>query len=58
MGHWRKQRENKKLSGDKWKWKHSGPKHMALSKSSSKREVYADTSLPQKIRKISNTLAN
>ena len=57
MGHWRKQRENKKLSGDKWK--HNGPKYMALSKSSSKREVYADTSLPQKIRKISNTtLAN
>ena len=27
-------------------------------KSSSKREVYADTSLPQKIRKNSNTLAN
>ena len=34
--------------------KHDDPKPMGCSKSSSKREVYSDTSLPQKVRKISN----
>ena len=59
MGHWKNQRGNQKISGDKWKCLHFGPKSMGLRKSSSKREVYSDTSLPQKIRKISNaTLAN
>ena len=42
MYHWRNQRENKKIPGDKWKQKHNDPKSMGRSKSSSKREVYSD----------------
>ena len=34
--------------------KHDDPKPMGCSKSSSKREVYSNTILPQKSRKISN----
>ena len=34
------------------------PKSMGSSKSTSKREVYSDTSLPQETRKISNKLFN
>ena len=34
------------------------PKPMGHSKSSSKREVYSDTSLPQETRKISNKQPN
>ena len=52
--HWRNQRGNQKIPGDKWKWKHNDPKSMEWSKSSSKREVYSNTSLLQEIRKISN----
>ena len=40
------QRINQKIRGDKWKWKHNNPKSKQCSKSSSKREVYSDTSLP------------
>ena len=47
MDHWRNQRGNKKIPGDKWKQKHSNPKSMGCSKSSSKREVYSNTSLLQ-----------
>ena len=43
-----------KIPGDKWKWKHNDPKSMGCSKSSSKREIYSDTGLPQETRKISN----
>ena len=55
MEHWRNQRGNKKVCGDKWKWKHNNPKSIGLgnSKNSSKREAYCDTSLPQERRKIS-----
>ena len=34
------------------------PKPMGYSKSSSKREVYSSTSLPQEARKISNKKSN
>ena len=34
--------------------KHDDPKSMGCSKSSSKREVYSNTILPQETRKISN----
>ena len=40
------------------KWKHSVPKSMECSKSSSKREVYSNMSLPQETRKISNKQPN
>ena len=36
--------------------KHDDPKPMGCSKSSSKRKVYSNTSLPQETRKISNNL--
>ena len=44
------------MPGDRWQWKHDDPKPMGCSKSSSKREVYSNTSLPQETRKISNNL--
>ena len=36
------------------KMKHNGPKPMGHSKSSTKREFYSNTNLPQETRKISN----
>ena len=39
-----------------WKWKHNDPKCLGCSKSSSKMEIYSDTSLPQETQKISNNL--
>ena len=47
-----------KIPWDKWKWKHNIPKSMGFGKSSSKRKVYSDTSLPQETRKISNKWSN
>ena len=38
--------------------KHDDPKPMGCSKSSSKREVYRNTTLPQETRNISNTEPN
>ena len=54
MDHWRNQRGNQKIPRDKLTGKHNNPKPMGHSKSSSKREVYSDTSLLQETRKISN----
>ena len=54
MGYWRNQRGNKKIPRDKWKWKHSDPKPMGCSKSSSKWEDYSNTVLPHEAREISN----
>ena len=56
--HWRNQRGNQKIARDKWQWKHDDPKPMGCSKSSSNREVYSNTSLPQETRKISNKQSN
>ena len=50
--------EIKKIPGNKWKWKHDGPKPMGCMKSSFKREVYSNTNLPQDTRKISNKQSN
>ena len=50
--------EIKKIPRDKWQWKHDDPKSMGCSKSSTKREVYSYTSLPQETRKISNKEPN
>ena len=38
--------------------RHDDPKHMGCSKSSSKREFYSYTILPQETRKISNKQSN
>ena len=46
-------REIKKISRNKWQWKHDSSKPMGCSKSSSKREVYSNTILPQERRKTS-----
>ena len=43
---------------NKSQWKHDDPKPMGCSKSSSKREVYSNTILPQETRKISNKQPN
>ena len=51
-------RGNKKISRDKWKWKHDDLKPIGCSKGSSMREVYSNTSLPQETRKISNKQPN
>ena len=41
---------------NKWKWKHDNAKSMGFSKSSAKREVHSNTSLPQETRETSNNL--
>ena len=51
-------REIKKISRNKWQWKHDNSKPMGCSKSSSKREVYSSTILPQETRKTSNRQPN
>ena len=52
MGPW----GNQNISGDKWKQKQNNSKSMRCSKTSSKRKVYSNRSLPQETRKISNNL--
>ena len=54
MGQWWIQKRNQTKRWDKWKWNQQLTKSMGCSKSSSKREVYSDTGLPQETRKISN----
>ena len=46
-----KNNNKKKIPRDKWKQKHNEPKPTGHSKSSSKREVYSDTSLYQETKK-------
>ena len=58
MDHWRNQRGNQIIPRDKWQQKHHDPKPMGHAKSSSKREVYSNTILPQEIRNISNKQPN
>ena len=50
-------RGNHKISRNKWQWKQNS-KPMGCSKSSSKREFYSNTILPQKTRKTLNRLPN
>ena len=57
-GYWRNQKGNKKISRNKWQWKHDNSKPMGCSKNSSKREVYTNTILSQEIKKISNKQLN
>ena len=45
---------NKKISRNNWQWKHDNSKPMGCSKSSSKREVYSNTVLPQEKHGIDN----
>ena len=57
-GYWRNKKRNKKIPRNKWQWKHDNSKPIAFSKSSSKREVYSNTILPQGTRKASNRQPN
>ena len=50
--------EIKKITRKKWQWKHDDPKPTRYNKSSSNKEVYSNTILPQKTRKISNKQPN
>ena len=50
------QRRNK--MPDKWKQKYKDSKSMGCRKTSFKRAVYSDSSLPQETRKLSNKQAN
>ena len=38
------------------KWKHENKKAMGFSENSAKRKVHSNTSLPQEIKEITNTL--
>ena len=49
---------NQKISRNKWQRKHDNSKPMGCSKSSSKREVYNNTILPQETRNTSNRQPN
>ena len=51
-------REIKKISRNKWQWKHDNSNPMGCSKSSSKREVYSSIILPQERRKTMNRQPN
>ena len=50
--------EIKKKPRNKWQGKHDDPTPVGFSKSSSKREVYSNTILPQETRKISKKQPN
>ena len=52
----KKKRGNQKILRNKWQWRHDDPKPMGCNKSSVKRKVCGNTSLPQETWKISNNL--
>ena len=43
---------------NKWKWKYDNPKPMGFGKSSAKRKVHSNTSIPQETRETSNKQPN
>ena len=45
---------NKNMHKNKWKLEHDNPKPMGISKSTAKRKVHSNTSLPQETRETSN----
>ena len=51
-------RETKKISRNKWQWKHECLKPMGYNKSSSKRVVYSNTILLQETIETSNRQPN
>ena len=52
MGQPINQKENKKIPGDKWKWKNNSPKSLGCRKSCPKRIVCSNTGLPQEAEKL------
>ena len=51
-------RKLKKISRNKWQWKHDNAKPMGCNKSSSKSEVYSNIILSQETRKTLNRQPN
>ena len=49
---------NKRISRNKWQWKHNNSKPMGCSQSSSKKKVYSNAILPQETRKALNRKPN
>ena len=47
---------NQNMHRNKWKWKHDNPKPMGFSKSSTKKKVHSNISLPQETREKINNL--
>ena len=45
------------MHSNKWKWKRNNPKPMGFNKSSAKREVHSNISLPQETKETSNNQA-
>ena len=43
---------------NEWKWKHDNLKPLVFSKSSAKREIHSNTSLPQETRETANKQPN
>ena len=52
IGQRKNQRENQKISGDKRKQKYDFPKSTVCSRSTSKREYYSNSGLPQEQEKF------
>ena len=46
--------EIKNMYWNKWQWKRDNSKPMGWGKSTAKREIYSNISLPQEMRKTSN----
>ena len=57
-GYWRNQKRNQKISRNKWQYRYNNSKPMGCSKSSSQREVYGNTIIPQETRKTLNRQPN
>ena len=57
-GHWGNQKENQRISRNKWQWKYDNSKLMGCSKTSSKMEVYSNKILHQETRKTVNRQPN
>ena len=51
-------KEIKEIPRNKWQWKPDNSKPTGCNKSSSKKEVYSNTILPQETRKASNRQPN
>ena len=56
--HRRNQKGYQNIHWNKWKWKRNNPKPMGFNKSSAKREVHSNISLPQETRETSNKQPN
>ena len=57
-GHWSDQSGNQKYLRNKWQTKHDSSKLTEYTKSSAKREVYSNITVPLKTRKTSNKQSN